>query len=240
MVSHSLGERQKSILSAVIEEYVRSARPVASRELQGREEFDFGPATIRNEMLKLDRWGYLNQPHTSAGRVPTDRGYRFFVDYLIEETDLRAQDMRLLQELFHMDNEDEFLKEFGKRVAHISNTFTTVGRFGDDALYDAGFSEIFDEPEFRDARMLKAFGRFMDEFNESVRGLFEESEEERILIGAENPMREGRECTVVLSTWKNGWGSEGFFAMVGPKRTNYAKHRALLRKIKQISDEYDG
>ncbi len=238
MVAHPLGERQKSILSAIVEEYVRSARPVASKELQRREEFDFGPATIRNEMLRLDRWGYLEQPHTSAGRVPTDKGYRFFVDHLIQETDLRAEEAHLLRELFLMDDEEDFLKEFGKRVAHISNTFTTVGRFGDDAVYDAGFSEIFDEPEFRNERTLKMFGRFMDEFNESVRSFFDKSEEERIFIGGENPMREGRDCTVVLSTWKNRKGSEGFFAMVGPKRTNYGKHRALLNGIKQFSEHY--
>ena len=101
MVTHSLGERQNSILSAIIEEYVRTARPVASKELQEREEFDFGPATIRNEMRKLDRWGYLDQPHTSAGGGAPPPGGRLFLGYFIKGKGFRGPENGPVHERLH-------------------------------------------------------------------------------------------------------------------------------------------
>ena len=83
-----LTSRQKKILSLIIHEYIRSAEPVGSRYLVERFGLDFSPATLRNEMAALTESGYLRQPHTSAGRVPTEEGYRFFVGQLMNETTL--------------------------------------------------------------------------------------------------------------------------------------------------------
>ena len=78
-------KRQKEILNSVIEEYINSAQPVSSQLLEKKYDFGICPATIRIEMQKLTDKGFLCQPHTSAGRVPTDKGYRFFVDNLLEK-----------------------------------------------------------------------------------------------------------------------------------------------------------
>jgi len=83
-----LSDRQKVILSLVIHEYSRSAQPVGSKTLVEHYHLDFSPATIRNELSALDEMGYLRQPHTSAGRVPTEEGYRFFVGRLLQDTEL--------------------------------------------------------------------------------------------------------------------------------------------------------
>ena len=87
-----LKERQKSILNAAIREYIHTARPVASRDLVRKFQLGVSPATVRNEMLSLNELGYLEQPHTSAGRIPTDQGYRFFVDNLAEDLTLGAKE----------------------------------------------------------------------------------------------------------------------------------------------------
>jgi len=77
-------ERKKKILQAVIHHYIKTAHPVGSQALTEDYQFDLSPATIRNFMSDLENEGYLSHPHTSAGRVPTDKGYRYYVDSLIE------------------------------------------------------------------------------------------------------------------------------------------------------------
>src|SRR5579875_839694 len=92
-----LDERKAAILRAVVEEYVRTAQPVGSGHVATSAALAVSPATIRNEMGQLEREGYLAQPHTSAGRVPTDKGYRFFVDSLTPPgtlDEVRSQQVR--------------------------------------------------------------------------------------------------------------------------------------------------
>lgn len=82
-----LTERQRLILKAIVDDYIRSAEPVGSRSISKREGIGFSPATIRNEMADLEELGYLEQPHTSAGRIPSTLGYRYYVDHLIKQQD---------------------------------------------------------------------------------------------------------------------------------------------------------
>src|SRR6266498_4417485 len=82
MVTQTLDRRSREVLVAVIAEYVRTAEPVGSRAVTRRHMRGLSPATIRNVMADLEDLGYLSQPHTSAGRVPTDKAYRFYVDHL--------------------------------------------------------------------------------------------------------------------------------------------------------------
>ncbi|MCJ7535272.1 MAG: HrcA family transcriptional regulator, partial [Anaerolineales bacterium] len=86
----NLGERQKLILALVIRDYINNAQPVGSKTLVDKYGLPFSPATVRNEMVALTEIGFLHQPHTSAGRVPTEEGYRYFVRQLMGQTDLAA------------------------------------------------------------------------------------------------------------------------------------------------------
>lgn len=96
-----LTQRQQMILSAIVENYVQFAEPVGSRTLSKHQEFQLSPATIRNEMADLEELGYLDQPHASAGRVPSHKGYRYYVDHLQpEHRDVDSQTLRTLRELF--------------------------------------------------------------------------------------------------------------------------------------------
>lgn len=88
-----LTERQRLILGAIVEDYIRSAEPIGSRSISKREGIGFSPATIRNEMADLEELGYLEQPHTSAGRIPSTKGYRFYVDHLIQKDASASQEL---------------------------------------------------------------------------------------------------------------------------------------------------
>ncbi|MEB3100714.1 heat-inducible transcriptional repressor HrcA [Ferviditalea candida] len=95
-----LTERQKMILSAIIDDYIRSAEPVGSRSISKREDVGFSPATIRNEMSDLEEMGYLEQPHTSAGRIPSHKGYRYYVDHLIKPDFLSNRELEVYKHFF--------------------------------------------------------------------------------------------------------------------------------------------
>jgi heat-inducible transcriptional repressor len=95
-----LSERQKMILSAIVDDYIRSAEPVGSRSISKRGDVSFSPATIRNEMSDLEELGFLEQPHTSAGRIPSEKGYRYYVDHLLRQGKLTAPDLNLLKSFF--------------------------------------------------------------------------------------------------------------------------------------------
>ena len=90
-----LDERKKKILKITIKDYIESAQPVSSRILAKKYHLGWSPATIRNEMADLEEEGYLIQPHTSAGRIPSDRGYRFYVDFLLDDFELNDEDIEL-------------------------------------------------------------------------------------------------------------------------------------------------
>lgn len=95
-----LTERQRMILSVIVDDYIRSAEPVGSRTISKRGDVGFSPATIRNEMADLEELGFLEQPHTSAGRVPSTKGYRYYVDHLVKLGELDEQDTQALQLFF--------------------------------------------------------------------------------------------------------------------------------------------
>ena len=103
---NALTERQKLILALVIREFVDSTQPVGSKKLVEDYNLDFSSATVRNEMATLTEGGYLQQPHTSAGRIPTEDGYRFFVSQLMGHTILPEQIQRTIQHQFYQARHD--------------------------------------------------------------------------------------------------------------------------------------
>src|SRR5215467_7025168 len=113
--SHELSEREKEILKSVIKSYISSGKPVGSRFLSKRRKDNLSPATIRNIMADLEEAGYLVQPHTSAGRVPTDKGYRFYVDNLLDSTKLNKSDQDFInQSIFKTDSHDGVMERISQ------------------------------------------------------------------------------------------------------------------------------
>ena len=95
-----LDERKRLVLRAVIDSYIETAEPVGSRTIARKHDLGVSPATIRNEMADLEETGYLQQPHVSAGRIPSDKGYRFYVDALMEPTSLPCWSGRRCKERY--------------------------------------------------------------------------------------------------------------------------------------------
>ena len=123
-----LDERKAAILRAVVEEYIKTAQPVGSTHVVQAASVDVSAATVRNEMVVLERDGYLSQPHTSAGRVPTDKGYRFFVDHITAPGPLRPGQVQLVREFFNTAHGEleQMLHDTSRLLSHLTNYAAVV------------------------------------------------------------------------------------------------------------------
>ena len=122
-----LTERQEKILQAVVDDYILTAEPVGSRTVSKRKGVGYSAATIRNEMADLEEMGYLEQPHTSAGRIPSHKGYRYYVDHLLPPLRPRTSDIRMLKRLFtiQMDELEQVFQETASILSKLTK-YTTV------------------------------------------------------------------------------------------------------------------
>lgn len=120
-----LGERKLKILHAIIKTYLETGEPVGSRTISKYSDLNLSSATIRNEMADLEELGYILQPHTSAGRIPSDKGYRLYVDMLMEEKEQELNEMQE-QMLEKADKMDQLLKQAAKVLATNTNYATMV------------------------------------------------------------------------------------------------------------------
>ena len=119
---NELNERKKQILKSIIDDYILTAQPVGSRTIARKHELGLGSATIRNEMSDLEELGYISQPHTSAGRVPSDKGYRFYVDHLMQVHSLANEEMLRIRKA--MDERIEELSDLIKRACNLVSSVT--------------------------------------------------------------------------------------------------------------------
>lgn len=117
-----LNERKRSILKSIIDDYIQSAQPVGSRTIARKHELGLGSATIRNEMADLEELGYISQPHTSAGRIPSDKGYRFYVENLMQIYSLANDEMVIIRKA--MDEKIEEINQLIKRASIIISNIT--------------------------------------------------------------------------------------------------------------------
>ena len=120
----SLSERQETILALIVHEYMEAARPVGSKRLIKKYDLGVSSATVRNEMAALAKAGVLRQPHTSAGRIPTEEGYRYFVRRLLGETELSSDEKRMIHHQFHQVPAD--IDEWVRLAASILAQTSTV------------------------------------------------------------------------------------------------------------------
>lgn len=122
-----LDKRKKEILQAIIDEYINTAEPVSSATLVNKYGLDYSSATVRNELAELEDNGYLDKPHTSSGRVPSEKGYRFYVDELINDEDISVEEIKYIQnKLSTKVNEIEELTKIATTTLSEITHYTTV------------------------------------------------------------------------------------------------------------------
>jgi transcriptional regulator of heat shock response len=229
-------ERHKKILAAVIEEYTKTAVPVGSKVLTEKYGFKISPATIRNDMNELEKEGLLHQPHTSAGRIPTDKGYRFFVEDIMPEKKLSVGDQKKMQtEILKLKAQNTRLtRTTAKLLSSLSGNLAISGLKSD--LHDFGISELLEEPEFQSLDEFTRVAEMLDYIDENIDSILAEVKdgETKIFIGKENPIKEISNCSMIVSPYKTESGERGILALIGPKRMKYAKNKSLLDYMQRL------
>ena len=234
-------ERQKKILCQIIEEYAETASPVGSVTLA--KLFGVSPATIRAEMARLEVLGLIAQPHTSAGRVPTDAGYRFYVNNMDGVDDDRGEvERRSLERGAHalevrvnsQSRADTAIRGAVDVLVELTGTLglATIG----SQLYLSGISRLFTQPEFGDTRRVQAVAKLLDNLEPWLREAAP-GEALNIFIGHENPIGKNSEVSLIISKFRSPFSDRSYIGVLGPTRQNYSKVMSLVKYAGNMLEE---
>lgn len=229
----TITERQKDIINKIVRAYIKSAKPVSSKLIEKKYGFNICPATIRIEMQKLTDMGYLMQPHTSAGRIPTDKGYRFYVD----NSEQKKKGMKMDGELSliekEIDDSFKFFQDLTKRVAELSSNLALTYFPEEDILFKEGWDHIFKEPEFEDADFISRFTEMVENMGENIEDLTD-FDFPQIFIGKENQLPGAQDFSTVVSNVVFAKKKKGIVAILGPKRMDYNKNVEIINSLNKV------
>lgn len=225
--------RQEALLKALIKEYTRTAEPVGSAALTHSAGVGISPATVRNELAALEEQGFITQPHTSAGRIPTEKGFRFYVSQTIDQP--AAADRR--NRTFKVpggSNVESAAKSVARDLASETTEAVLVG-FGRNEIYATGLPYLFSQPEFRAFEQVIRIAELMDRLEEVAENMFPRLPRSiEIWLGAENPF--GEECGLLVTRF-GAPRAGGMLALLGPLRMDYERNYRLLASAKEVLDE---
>ena len=232
-------DRQIQILAAIIEQHAEIAAPVGSVMLA--KLFGVSSATIRSEMVKLEEMGLIAQPHTSAGRIPTDAGYRFYVNRLNEQNEInllpsldrsaRAIEARVNT---HGDHADRAIRSAVDSLVDLTHNLgiATIG----DELYMSGIGNLFSQPEFAQANHAQSVARLLDNLEPWLREAAP-NEPLNVYIGAENPIGKTSGVSLIISRFRSPYSDRSYIGVLGSTRQSYAKVMRLVRHAGAMLEE---
>ncbi|MBQ6375360.1 transcriptional regulator [Candidatus Saccharibacteria bacterium] len=247
-------ERQKQILFQIVEEYAETASPVGSVTMA--KLFQVSPATIRAEMARLEALGLIAQPHTSAGRIPTDAGYRYYVNNLevaedtprlgsadddfSDETSEREQ--KSIERGTHVlevrvssqSRADAAIRGAVDTLVELTGNLglATIG----GQLYLSGISRLFTQPEFMDTRRVQAVAKLLDNLEPWLREAAP-GEALNIFIGQENPIGKNSEVSLIISKFRSPFSDRSYIGVLGPTRQNYLRVMQLVKHAGEMLEE---
>jgi heat-inducible transcriptional repressor len=226
--------RTELILKLLIEDYIRTAQPVGSKYLNEQYQLGVSDATVRNELSGLEVDGFLRSPHTSAGRIPTEQGYLYYLQYLREKTFvLKGTPLRTATR--EIDTETT-LKRMAKKLVEISGE-TAIVAIDPKWTYYTGVSNLFHKPDFHDPEVMQTLSGLIDQFDDVMQQMYQQLPEgPQVFIGSSNPF--GQEMATILVRYNVDSKTQGLLGLVGPLRMDYSRNLALIERAKEVIDEY--
>lgn len=228
--------RQAKILAAIVKENCDSCEPVASGDLTQKYNFGVSSPTIRNEMQVLEKLGYITQPHTSAGRVPTDKGFRFFVNELMDKVKLTLKEQEALKkellklQLAHM--------EIGRRLAKLVSEQSQEASFSifPEEVSTFGLSNILANPSLpaEDAKEIAKFFDDIDQYAEKMIADYAGDNKPQTFIGKELALSKKSDYSMIVAGLTLPSGKKGVIGLVGPKSMKYQKNLSLMEYIAKL------
>ncbi len=223
-----MDKRTRKILLDIVKEHIKTKNTISSNELVEKYNLGISSATVRNIMSKLEHDGYIVQPHTSAGRIPTENAYHIYLKELTSKKwskTLRNNKANELNESLRQISEKNF-KETAKLIAKFSNN-AVFWAFHKYNLYYTGISNLLKQPEFVNTSLIYDVSTIIDSMDEVINNFFAEVDDNiKILIGKENPF--GAFCGTILVKYKIN-SSSGLFGILGPIRMNYKRNIELIK-----------
>lgn len=231
--------RKRAVLAATINRYIKDAAPVASDDIA--RSFNLSSATIRNIFAELEEGGYLTHPYTSGGRIPTVKGYRYYVDFLVLQAELLDQE------------KDEIVNEYQQQISKLEDIlyktsdvisrithYTGITSFLEwhDRFFYKGLNLILSQPEFQDAERIRMLVRMIEERQQLLKVINRDFDQGvRIYIGdeLECPGMEG--CALVVSNYGSKKKPSGKLAVLGPMRMQYEHIIPTLEYISDVLSE---
>lgn len=221
---YNLTQRQIEILKSIIEEYIETAEPVGSETIEKKHNLSASPATIRNEMVKLSDYGYIKKPHSSAGRVPTAMGMKFYVRELMKEKELSTVEEVALKEKVwdYRDKMQRFLKEATKSLAEKTNTLA-IATTDEGEIYCSGYANILEMPEFFDIDVTKTLLNALDEYDsfQSIFANVHDEEDIHVLIEDELGTQLRGPYGFIFTEYTTPMDVRGKIGVLGPARLRY-------------------
>jgi heat-inducible transcriptional repressor len=227
--------RQEKILRAIVEQYAEVASPVGSSLMA--KVFNVSSATIRAEMAELERLGYIMQPHTSAGRVPTDKGYRYYVNQLAESHEFPSEhrgQRALTTRVQSAGLPEQTIRGAVDTLVELTHNLG-LGTIGNQ-LYMSGLSNLFGQPEFMQRGQVQEVARLLDNLqpwlNEAA-----PNEPLSVYIGRENPIGAGAGCSLIISRFRSPFSDRSYIGVLGPTRQSYRDVMSLVGRAGKALEE---
>ena len=227
--------RQEQILNTIVEQYAEIAAPVGSITLA--KLFGVSPATIRADMAELEELGFLTQTHTSSGRIPTDKGYRFYVNSIQEGTvkELGTHTQRALEGRIHSRSLPETtIKNAVDTLVELTQNLglATIG----DNLYLSGLSNLFAQPEFARGEGVREVAKLLDNLEPWMREAAP-GEPLSVYIGSENPIGGTSGCSLIISKFNSPYSNNSYIGVLGPTRQSYAQVMKLVKRTGELLEK---
>jgi heat-inducible transcriptional repressor len=228
-------DRQQKILAAIVEQYAEVASPVGSSLLA--KLFAVSSATVRAEMAELERLGYISQPHTSAGRIPTDKGYRFYVNNLTTEDGKPAErrsERALEARVSSGGHPERTIRNTVDTLVELTHNLglATIG----PQLYMSGLTNLFGQPDFMHPGQVQEVARLLDNLEP---WLHEAAPNQplSVYIGSENPIGRSAGASLIISRFRSPFSDSSYIGVLGPTRQSYRDVMSLVGRAGKALEE---
>lgn len=222
--------RKENLLLSIIQEYIKTHEPVGSNRIAHSSRWDVSPATIRNEMSDLEKLGYITHPHTSAGRIPTEKGYEYYVKNFVSAKEPSKREKDELKKASQA-GKNPIPKKLLKALAEITLKTVFVAQ-GKENLYITGISYLFSQPEFEDYGLVCDMTEIFDEMENVVSNLYHEVDDIEIFVGKNNPF--GKNCSAVVAVFRTDDSSRALLGAIGPLRMDYEKTFSIIHYVREL------
>lgn len=230
-------ERTVQVLVALIQDFVDTSMPVSSNRLLEQSKMDVSSATIRNEFAKLEEVGLIKSPHISAGKIPTQEGYRFYVDELMRENLEEDQQIQTLLkshlEEYRFEKRKESVQDAVRLLARLSGNLGFAAVKDDQTIY-MGISNVLRSPEFishpEEAAQIIEIIEGKKRFLDILHGLDLTDKDTKIFIGEQDLVKEITSCSMIVRKFELE-DISGYIGILGPMRMRYGFNKSLINNI---------